>query len=211
MKTLSIETTSETASISLLQDEKILSEFSFKDPDVAARLVNYTDMILKHSCCKPGDLDLIVVSQGPGLWTGIRLGMGFAKGLSISGARIYCVDTAGSLFFSIREFKIPSICLVNAYRERMYLSFSNGRFSYSKIHPVKMVAYSELYKICKEGKIFLTGPGIDMLPEKIKKIKTVKIATGWMSHPRAGVNGILAIERIKRNIPSLPLRPFYGR
>jgi tRNA threonylcarbamoyladenosine biosynthesis protein TsaB len=211
MKTLSIETTSETASISILQDEEVLLEFSFKDPDVASRLVNYTDIILKHIHCKAEDLDLIVISRGPGLWTGIRLGMGFAKGLSLNDTRIYCVDAASSLFFSIRDFKMPSLCLVNAYRERMYLSFFNGRFSYSKIYSVKTVTYSELYEICKGEKIFLTGPGIDVLPEEIKKIKTVKVSTGWTAYPKAGVNALLAIERIKRNIPSLPLRPFYGR
>ncbi len=211
MKILSIETTSEMASISFLQDEEMLSEYSFKDPDTAARLVMYTDILLKNNGCRPKEIDLIVVSRGPGLWTGIRLGMGFAKGLSISGARIYCVDTAGSLFFSIKEFKIPSLCLVNAYRERMYISRFNGKFSYNRIHPVKTVAYSRLYTLCKEKQFFLIGPGIDMLPDKIKELKTITVSDRFMRYPKAGFNALLALERIKRGIPSLPLRPFYGR
>jgi tRNA threonylcarbamoyladenosine biosynthesis protein TsaB len=211
MKILSIETTTEIASISFLEDSKILSEYSFNEPDVASKLVVYTETILKNHNCKPESLNMVVISQGPGLWTGIRLGMGFAKGLSVNGTRIYCVDTASSLFFSIKDLKTPSLCLVNAYRERFHYSFFNGRFNYGKSYPVKTVTYSELHTICERKEIFLTGPGIEILPEKTKRLKTVRVSARWMSFPRAGVNGILAVERIKRNIPSLSLIPFYGR
>lgn len=212
MKILSIETSSETGSISFLEDGEIKSEHSFKDPDIAGKLTGYTDEILKNNGCSPAELGLIVVSRGPGLWTGIRLGMGFAKGIASGNkAGIYCVDTAGSLFFGIKEFKVPSLCLVNAYRERMHLSFFNGRFDYGKIYAVKTVTYGQLYETCKKKKMYLTGPGITVIPEKIKRLKTVIVSPGYLSFPKSGINALLALERIKRNVPSLPLEPFYGR
>lgn len=212
MKTLSIETTSEIGSISFLEDSKIKTEISFRCPDIAVRLTGYTDDIFRSNGCTPGELDLIVISRGPGLWTGIRLGMGFAKGIAESnGTAIYCVDSMGSLFYEIKEFKIPSICLVNAYREKMYVSFFNGRFNWRKIYCVHTMTYDQLYETCRKKRLYLTGPGIAVIPRRIKNLKTITVSSEYLAYPRASINALFALEKVKRNIPSLPLEPFYGR
>jgi len=212
MKVLSIETTTDTGSIAFLEDNSLCAEYIFKTPDIASRLMSSIDMLLKNNNCKPEELELLVVSYGPGLWTGIRLGMGVAKGIaSGSKASIFCVGTMDSIFFGIKELKIPAFCIVNAYRRQVYLSYFNGRFNYKKGYPVKIVDVDELYQICKKRSIILVGPGLSAIPDKIKRLKSVILIGGGGAYPCAGINGLLALEKIQRGIPSAPLKPFYGR
>ncbi len=212
MKILSIETTSGTASISLLEDNEIKSELSFKCPDIASRLSGYTEYVLGSNGCNPEELDLIVISRGPGLWTGTRIGMGFAKGLaSARNTAIFCVDTPGSLFYGMKEIKIPLLCLVNASRERMYVSYFNGRFDWKRAYPVKTMTYDRLYRFCSKKNLYLTGPGTSVLPRHIMRMKTVTVSAGHSCYPRSGINALLALEKIRRNVSSLPLEPFYGK
>ena len=212
MKILSIDTTSETGSIAFLEDEEIRHELTFNIPDMAGKLAGYTEKILADNGCRASELGLIVVSRGPGQWTGIRLGMGFAKGIACGGkADIYCIDTAGNVFSAIRNFRIPALCLVNAYRQRMHVSVFNGRFNPAKIYPVRTVTHERLFELCKKKKVFLTGPGTAVIPEEIRRLKNVTPAARHLLVPTAGNGAILALERIKKNVPSLPLEPFYGK
>ncbi|MBN1445978.1 MAG: tRNA (adenosine(37)-N6)-threonylcarbamoyltransferase complex dimerization subunit type 1 TsaB [Candidatus Omnitrophica bacterium] len=211
MKILSIETTSELSGTAFLEDGEILSEYSFKTADAAGSLIRHIDTVLKDSHCRPVELDLITVSAGPGLWTGIRLGMGAAKGLAAAfKTRIYCVGAAESLFFAVKEFKMPAFCVVNAYRGKIHLSYFNGKFSY-KGYTTKTVDAGEIHEMCRKKKVLLTGPGISILPEKTKKLKTVTIPAKKLLYPQAGTNALLAVEKIKRDVPSLPMNPYYGR
>ncbi|HPP30368.1 MAG TPA: tRNA (adenosine(37)-N6)-threonylcarbamoyltransferase complex dimerization subunit type 1 TsaB, partial [bacterium] len=129
MKVLSIETTSDIGSIAFLEGNKVCSEYIFRTSDIASRLISSIDIILENNNCKPEELELLVVSYGPGLWTGIRLGMGVAKGIAAgSKAKIFCIGTMDSIFFGIKGFKTPALCIINAYRGQVYLSYFNGRF-----------------------------------------------------------------------------------
>ncbi len=212
MKILSIETTSEMASIAFLQDGDIVSEHSFKNADIAGILLEYTDNILEKSRCPVNNLDLIVVSRGPGLWTGIRLGMGVAKGLAVPfKTAIYCLETPESLFFGLKEMKVAVACVINACRGQVHFSSFAGRFNYKRRYPLKIINFNQLHMICSGKGIILTGPGIPVIPKKTRDLKTVKILSRQLLYPKASMNALLALEKIRRNIPSLPLEPFYGR
>lgn len=211
MKVLSIETTSEVCSVALLEDDKICSEHRFQTSDAARRLISSIDILLKENNVKPSELELLVVSYGPGQWTGVRLGMGAAKGIAAgTEAKIFCVGAMDSIFFGIREFKMPAFCIINAYREEVYLSSFNGRFAYKRNYPIKRIKFEELDRLCGEKDVLLTGSGIFSIPDKIKKCKSVNVVERYSS-PSAGINGLLAIEKIRRGVPSAPLKPFYGR
>ncbi|MCX8082799.1 MAG: tRNA (adenosine(37)-N6)-threonylcarbamoyltransferase complex dimerization subunit type 1 TsaB [bacterium] len=212
MKVLSIETTSSTGSIAFLKDGKVYSEYLFRDSDISVKLLSTIDIILKDNRCSPEELELLVVSYGPGLWTGIRLGMGVAKGIVTGNqAKIFCVGTVDSIFFGIKEFKMPALCVVNAYRGQFYLASFNGKFVYKRNYPVRIVELDELYSICSKKKLMLTGTGVSVIPDKIRKLKNIVVPDEKFLYPSAGINGLLALEKIQRGIPSAPMKPFYGR
>jgi len=93
----------------------------------------------------------------------------------------------------------------------MFVSYFNGKFYYVRNYYPEKVPYKDIPGICGSKEVLLTGPGITLLPEKIRKMKTVRTVEEYYACPRAGTNGLLAAEKIYRQIPSLPLKPYYGR
>ena len=210
MKILSLETTSEAGSVAFLEND-IKYEFFFECPDIASRLVSSVESILEKSGVPLSHIDYFAVSNGPGSWTGTRLGLSFALGLAGGDkSRIHCVSSPHAIFFGIRGFKLPAVCLINAYSGKMYVSYFNGRFYYGKDYSPEKVSWREINEIYREREVLITGPGISILPDKATKLKKVKMAERYFAYPRAGINGLLAMERIKRRISSLPLKPYYG-
>jgi tRNA threonylcarbamoyladenosine biosynthesis protein TsaB len=203
MKILSIETTTNFGSIAFLENGLIKKEIFFESDDIAGEIVEKLNII-------GDDFDFIVVSTGPGSWTGIRIGISFAKGLS-AGERnkIYCVDIFDSLFYSIKDTGIKSLCIVQSRREEFYFSEFKGRFNYKKGFKIGKINIKQLIPLVKRNEYFLIGPGVLNLKEfiDIEKIKTIK----FLWYPRASMNGIIAYEKIKRNIKSLPPEPIYEK
>lgn len=211
MKILSIETTSEVCSVAFLENEKICSEYFFRTSDAASRLISYIEIILRENSCPPQAVDTVVVSYGPGLWTGIRLGMGVAKGIVAgTGGEIFCVGTMDSIFFGIKEFRIPAFCIINAYQGNLYVSYFNGNFTYKKNYPVRVISVNKFYRMCEDKNVLITGPGISVVFNKVRRLKNIRVIERF-SYPSAGINGLLALEKIHRGIPSAPLKPLYGR
>jgi len=71
------------------------------------------------------DLDGIVVDVGPGLFTGLRVGIATAKGLAVaSGAGLYAVTSTDTLATAAREAGIlgPVMAVVDARRGELFVA-----------------------------------------------------------------------------------------
>lgn len=83
MKLLAIETATPGASIAVLEDRTTLAAASRIDPvGHASFLVPAIDFCFDQVGWSPTDLDAVVVDVGPGLYTGIRVGLATAQGLA---------------------------------------------------------------------------------------------------------------------------------
>ncbi len=84
MLILGIETSAHPASVSILQDGKIIAEVyihtSFTHSKTLMPMVNSALELTELSI---SDVDLIAVSNGPGSFTGVRIGIASAKGLAL--------------------------------------------------------------------------------------------------------------------------------
>jgi tRNA threonylcarbamoyladenosine biosynthesis protein TsaB len=80
MKTLFIDTTSEIYNISIFQENCLLNEKKgFSNQDLSKNLVEIVNSLLKECNFVADDVDKIVVIDGPGSFTGIRMGVTVAK------------------------------------------------------------------------------------------------------------------------------------
>ncbi|MEL6443560.1 MAG: tRNA (adenosine(37)-N6)-threonylcarbamoyltransferase complex dimerization subunit type 1 TsaB [Bacteroidota bacterium] len=99
MLTLGIETATDVCSVALLEDDAVLAEASLRLPrQHAARLVPLVRDVLAHTGRATTDLDLVSVSEGPGSYTGLRIGVSTAKGLCLAtGAALVGVGSLEAL------------------------------------------------------------------------------------------------------------------
>ena len=88
---LGIETTSEIGSVALVKDGELLSEHILEQPLRHSRyVIPAIDKLLHESHIKITDIDKIAVGVGPGSFTGIRVGIAIAKGLSCDDSILLC-------------------------------------------------------------------------------------------------------------------------
>lgn len=93
---LSIESGTAICSVGLFRDGEMLSlRESVEGRDHARMVATFADEIMKEMGVTPADLSAVAVSKGPGSYTGLRIGVSFAKGLCY-GAKIPLVGV-GSL------------------------------------------------------------------------------------------------------------------
>ena len=85
MKILGIESAALTASAALMEDGVIIAEYStnFKKTHSQTLLPMIAELFHMTET-EPASLDLVAVSEGPGSFTGLRIGAAAAKGIAFA-------------------------------------------------------------------------------------------------------------------------------
>lgn len=83
MKILAISTSSNTASVALLEDDKCIQELNIcNERTHSEKLMPLIDELLKNNDITLSDIGLIACDNGPGSFTGIRIGVATVKALA---------------------------------------------------------------------------------------------------------------------------------
>lgn len=91
MKFVAIETTGNDCSVALFSDSNLVEIFETSIPKQHDQLLaQMVSDLLKNNSLMPQEIDVCVVSKGPGSYTGIRIGLSFAIGFSL-GANVAIV------------------------------------------------------------------------------------------------------------------------
>jgi tRNA threonylcarbamoyladenosine biosynthesis protein TsaB len=82
---LAIDTATHNISLALLADREIVAESTWRAPENhTVELAPAVDEMLRRVAAAPADLQAVAVTLGPGSFTGLRIGLGFAKGLTLA-------------------------------------------------------------------------------------------------------------------------------
>ncbi|MBQ8046812.1 MAG: tRNA (adenosine(37)-N6)-threonylcarbamoyltransferase complex dimerization subunit type 1 TsaB [Prevotella sp.] len=92
---LHIETSTDVCSVAVSKDgECVFERADFDGPNHAVSLGTFVDEALSFADMRLLDLDAVAVSQGPGSYTGLRIGVSMAKGVCYGrGLRLLSVPT----------------------------------------------------------------------------------------------------------------------
>ena len=124
---LSIETSTNICSISLFKNKKLISIKEDMDRNHASLLAPFVKDVFDESNIKISDIDAIALSIGPGSYTGLRIGLSFAKGIAFSlNKPIIPVNTIESLNYSIKDSNY--FIIIHAYKDFFYIQeYRNGK------------------------------------------------------------------------------------
>ncbi|MFX0548263.1 tRNA (adenosine(37)-N6)-threonylcarbamoyltransferase complex dimerization subunit type 1 TsaB [Hathewaya histolytica] len=153
MKILSLDSSSESASCALLEDNKLLGEITFNyKKQHSVIIMPIIDYLLKNTETDITDIDGFVISKGPGSFTGLRIGMATIKGLSQGlNKPLTSVSSLDALAYNL-AFSDGIICpIMDALRNTVYTSIY--KFENSKL--IRLCDYMAIH--------------IDELIEKVKE------------------------------------------
>ena len=82
MTLLLLETATSVCSVAVVRDGEVLAERHSTEPNAhSAQMAVFVDEMLRQLSLQPADLDAVCVSGGPGSYTGLRIGVSYAKGV----------------------------------------------------------------------------------------------------------------------------------
>jgi tRNA threonylcarbamoyl adenosine modification protein YeaZ len=115
---LAIDTSTNTASLALVQGDEILAELSWRcGQNHTTTLLPYLAGLLNQTGSGLGSLDAIIVARGPGSFNGLRVGISTAKGLAFSlGIPIVGISTLAASAYQHAETGLPVCPIFNAGR-----------------------------------------------------------------------------------------------
>ena len=172
---LCIETGTEVCSVSLSQNSTILGTLESSEPQAHARLLAvFIDRLLRKNSISPKDLNAIAVSEGPGSYTGLRIGVSTAKGICF-GANLPLIAVGsldalvqGALAVADLENN-PTFCpMIDARRMEVYTATFSS--SGEKLTPVEAVIVNEesFASLLDKGIVYFFGNGAAKCAEVIK-------------------------------------------
>lgn len=117
-RVLGIDSSGDTISVALLENNSLLSESTTFLGDNSLRyLIPTIDHVLSVGQRKLHSIDLIAVTIGPGSWTGIRIGVETAKSIAYAiNVPIVGVYSLDAFAVNIKFSRLPVYCVLDARR-----------------------------------------------------------------------------------------------
>ena len=167
MLILAFETTAKAGSVALLEDNKLLAE-SYQNTGLthSQTLMVMAEDMLKAAGKTMADVTAVAVAEGPGSFTGVRIGVAAAKGLAW-GAELPCygVSTLESMALTLGIYEGYICACMDARRNQVY----NALFYVScgvmeRVCEDRAIALSDLKTDLEhlDGPIFLVGDGSNL-------------------------------------------------
>ena len=189
---LSIETGTDICSVALANDGELMAlRESDEGRDHAKKVALFVDELLKETGVQPTDLDAIAIGKGPGSYTGLRIGVSFAKGmcyaLNIPLIAVGSLDAltevaredydAGILDIEDAEWANANLCpMVDARRMEVYSQIFNTEGS-AQSEVVAEVVTEESYREWRNDRTFIIfGNGAKKCTEVLADTKFVSVA-----------------------------------
>lgn len=130
MITLFIDTSNQDVSIALLKDGKIINKITKSIPNEHSKYaVSYIDEVLKKSEITPKEVQNIMVVNGPGSFTGVRIGLTIAKVYALlNDIKVTLISSLKCLAIGNNKNKYI-LSLINARNDNYYIGFYDNNYN----------------------------------------------------------------------------------
>lgn len=215
MKVLGIDTSGYANSIGVIDDGRILADFTFPArADSLEKIVSNIDFALKKANLLLEDVQGFGVGLGPGSWTGIRVGVTVAKILAYSTNKPVCgVPTLEVLAYNARDVPALICPIINAVRDTVYAAFYRMKDgTISRVSDYYVGDLPGLSEMVKEPTVFI-GAGAQAYRQVIAQaLGSSGIGIEAIEDvPKGSAVALLAATRLKsgESDDALSLEPLY--
>ena len=200
MLILGIETSAKACSAALCRDGELLAQSYERTGLTHSRtLLPMIENMLSNTETPKDAIDMVAVAQGPGSFTGIRIGISTAKGLCFAtGLPLLAVGTLDILARQAMDEGLPGeirhiIPMVDARRMEVYTAiYSTGGRRLTEVEP-RIVDGETFREILSEGPAAFIGDGAGKCRDAIASQGSLFIQTC----PKASAMASLAEEALK--------------
>lgn len=184
MKILGIDTSTQVASVALLDENILIGEFTINTKKThSQKIMPMIENLLFELDIDVSDLDRIAVANGPGSFTGVRIGVTVAKGLAhVNNTEIVLVSTLTSMAFNYVDTDYIVCPIIDARRDQVYTNiciFEEGKLSV--IFEDDIIMIDELIdklKILSDEtgkKVIILGDCLDKFANKFREVLLDKL------------------------------------
>lgn len=171
MKVLAMDTATKAATVAVTEDGKLLGEVTLNlNKPHSQKVMPLIEGLLSELELKAFDIDLFACANGPGSFTGLRIGVAAVQGLATS-VNKQCAGVSTLEAMAYNYTKITDMCVcpvLDAKREQLYYALYKG--DKVIIAPSLETVDNVLGQLACLGKpVLFVGDAVSVYAEKIQK------------------------------------------
>jgi tRNA threonylcarbamoyladenosine biosynthesis protein TsaB len=195
---LNIETATKNCSVALAKEGKTIlcKEIAEEGYSHAERLHVFIEEIIKEAGIELKDLVAIAVSQGPGSYTGLRIGVSTAKGLCYAlNIPLIAVDTLQTLASQVTETDGLIVPMIDARRMEVYSAIFSSTLEKKREILAEVITENSFEEVPE--KLYFVGD----CNEKCKTVLTKDnfVFLDAIQYPSANEMSALSFDKYKKS------------
>lgn len=200
MKILGIDTSSMAASVAVIEDNKLICEYTINTKKThSQKLMPMIENMLGLSDLNVREIDAIAVCEGPGSFTGLRIGMATAKAIAhVNDIPVIGVNSLEALAANMNLCDKKICSILDAQRNQVY----TGRYLYegTKLVEIKEIGIQQIDELLEElaqsgEQWILVGEAVYKYEDKIREISNIEIPAASNNVTKAG--SLCSVAKVK--------------
>lgn len=200
MKILGIDTSSMAASVAVIEDNKLICEYTINTKKThSQKLMPMIENMLGLSDLNIKDIDAVAICEGPGSFTGLRIGMATAKAIAhVNDIPIIGVNSLEILGANMNLCDKKICSILDAQRNQVY----TGRYEYqgTKLVEIKEIGIQPIDELLEElaqskEQWILVGEAVYKYEEKINEISNIEVPAPSNNVTKAG--SLCSVAKVK--------------
>lgn len=215
MKILGVDSTATAASAAVYSDGRILSlVFSNTGLTHSQTLLPMIAAALESAGLGVSDIDYFAVSNGPGSFTGVRIGVSAVKGLAQPlNKKCIPVSTPEAIAKPLEGSGCYAVAVMDARCNQVYTAQFDCEDGFKRVTEDAAITIDELGEMLKNitRPIVLIGDGTMVAYNKLKEILDINIAPLSIRYQSAANVALIAADNIEKSVEANELLPNYLR
>lgn len=188
MRILSVDSTAQTGSVAIVENGKISALYTLEAQTHSTTLLPMIESVMNSLGLSVTDMDLFAVSNGPGSFTGIRIGVAAVKGLAFRD-NIPCVSVSSLEAMAYHFVGLNGIVcpVINARRSQVYTALfrvSDGIVSRLTEDDIVLIPEMDAMLADFDCPIYFTGDAAENVYQAVTH-RNKQLAPTLLSRPTA--------------------------